>query len=152
MSVTVEERYLPLLVTFFEDRLTDADLDLVFARHTEVLRRRQPFAHLGDTTKLRAVPSAAQRKRIADWQQEIEPLSGRFNVGSAMVIPNTLIRGALTAINWVNSPVSPQFHASSLVEGYDWCVAQLAAAGIEETDAMRRFGESLRDGRQSGRP
>lgn len=143
MPVVVEERFLPMLVTVFEGTLSDADLSTLFERHRAVLEARRPFVHLGDTRTLRAVPTATQRARIARWQAEIEPLSGQYNVGSALVTPNTLVRGTLTAINWIQRPVTPQYYAPTIEDAYTWCIEQLARVGLADAEPVAAFRATL---------
>ena len=57
-----------------------------------------------DTTGMTAAPTARQRRSLADWQIKTQDIGNRYNLGIAMVVSSALIRGAMTAMNWLFPP------------------------------------------------
>lgn len=93
------------MVTTLSGELTDADIEAYCADFEQsVLARRRRFASLVNTTRMTAAPTARQRKALADWQTATQEIGNLYNVGIAMVLSSGLIRGALTAMNWLFPP------------------------------------------------
>lgn len=93
------------MVTTLSGELTDSEITAYCSdfEHS-VLARRRPFASLVNTTRMTAGPTARQRKALADWQTATQEIGNRYNVGIAMALSSSLIRGALTAMNWMFPP------------------------------------------------
>jgi len=79
-----------------------------------------------------ANPGAHERKLLIDWADSprVREFSRKLSVGTALVLPNALLRGALTAMMWLWKPVSPIDPVDSVEAGLDQCLARLAAAGV----------------------
>lgn len=110
-----------------------SEYDKVFARH-------ERFAALLNTEALQSIPSAAERKVINDWSAKNEHHMKRWNIGAATVVTSGPVRAAMTALTWVFRPPSPQYYASSALDGIDWCIGQLEEEGLpinERIDALR---------------
>lgn len=77
-----------------------------FCREFEqrVLGRRMRFVSLVDTTRMTSAPTARQRRALADWQIATQEVGNMYNLGIAMVVSSALIRGAMTALNWLFPP------------------------------------------------
>ena len=75
-------------------------------------------------------PPADVRKRIGDRTIEHRELISRLVVGNAVVSSNPLIRGAMTAISWMDPSMSVPF-LSSLDEGFAYARRALADHGVD---------------------
>ncbi len=64
---------------------------------------RCPTITIVDCRQVKKAP-AAQRKLFADNIDHIKPYSQKFQVAVALVVPNTLVKGLVTAIYWVAPP------------------------------------------------
>ena len=100
--------------------------------------KKERFATLVETSGIRAMPDAATRKRLADWQNATRGDIGRYNVMTATVVSSTLVRGAMTAMNWVFRPPNPQLAVASFDEGLDACVRGLQADGVRLPPTLGR--------------
>lgn len=99
--------------------------------------RRQSYAVLVDTTALSNIPSAATRHAIGKWQAQHEQDTKAWCVGSAIVISSRLVRGALTAMEWVQRPSIKHFYPATRREALDWCIAVVDEAGLTLSEAAR---------------
>lgn len=67
---------------------------------------------------------------IADWEAAHVDATKACNVGAALVVQSTMVRGALTALSWLVADESPRVHVASLGEGVEWCCKKLETGGI----------------------
>jgi hypothetical protein len=104
--------------------------------------RRQKYVLLIDTTALSTIPSAATRHAIGKWQKAHEEETKTWCVGSAILVSSRLVRGAMTAMNWVNEPVIPQHYPATRREASAWCIKVLDEAGLELSSSARRILQS----------
>jgi hypothetical protein len=106
-----------------------ADLDRKFA---PVFARRERFAVITDTAPLASMPSAIERKLLTEWASRPDQaaLQKRYNVGSATIVQNPIVRGTLQALYWFWTPGSPQNASRDFDDAWAWCIGQLEAAKV----------------------
>ena len=75
---------------------------------------------------------AAQRKRQAEWIESNREDLRRYTKGTAFVINNPLMRGALTAIFWLTRYETPYVVVATLEAAEEWALNRLAEAGLRE--------------------
>jgi hypothetical protein len=85
-----------------------------------------PCAWVADMSQLRAMPSAHQRRVFADHLTRFAPHDVAWNHGSAIVAPNPIVKGALTAVFWMAPPKFPNQVFSSFDDALAWATARLA--------------------------
>lgn len=130
--------YWPVVITTLQDGATDDDYDRYFADfRTNVLERRQRFASLVDASGVHVPPTAAQRKKIADWEKAESERGSRYNVGIAMVFTSRVVRGGLTALHWLFPPPTPTVTFGTRAEALVWCIEQLDDAGVDIPPSVR---------------
>lgn len=79
---------------------------------------------------LKEVWSSTQRKRMKDVEKELmRRLKGR-NLGMAMVVPNSLLRGTFTAYFWISPPAYPTSAVPTAAAAYDFVVECLRAVDM----------------------
>lgn len=107
-----------------------ADLDKKFA---PLFARRERFAVVTDTTALASMPSAIERKLLTEWTSRPDQVAfqTRYNVGSATIVQNPIVRGTLQALYWFWTPGSPQNASRDFDDAWAWCLSQLEAAGVQ---------------------
>ncbi len=122
----------PLVVAVGGLEYSDQEFKEMIAGYDALFARGERYALITYTPDGGALPSARDRKRIADWAESprVRDLSKKLCVGSATVVQNALMRGALTAITWLWKPSAPHKAVSTPHEGVDWCLEQLEGAGI----------------------
>jgi hypothetical protein len=105
------------------------DLDRKVAR---LFARGEPFAFITDTSNVKAVPGAVERRLLADWAARPEQVAQqkRWNVGSATIVRSTVMRGALQALYWFWTPPCPQHAARDFDDAWSWSLTMLAKRSI----------------------
>ncbi len=119
----------PLFVTVMPGAIEATDLREYIAGVNQLYLRRERFATLVDTSLVTSMPSAAERRLLANWQHETVDLIRRYNVFTATVIRSAIVRGAHTALTWLFPPPNEQTAVASLGEGLERCVDRLEADG-----------------------
>ena len=89
----------------------------------------RPYAWVADLQHVRG-SNARQRKIVAETEKRHAALHAQHHAGAALVVPNRLVRGVVTAIFWLVPPVYPTTMVDSRAEGIRWAAGQLAAKGV----------------------
>ena len=134
--------YWPLFVTLVPPQFSLADVDDYIAEVNALYERRERFATLVETSATATTPGAAERKRLADWQNETVDRIRAYNVFTATIIRSPLIRGAMTAMNWVFRPPNDQVVVGSFEEAFDLCIAKLRVERPTLSDPLERLVSS----------
>lgn len=132
----------PLLVALSPkvyDRAAVAEMQASFERY---FQRGQRYALVTVPPHGSTPPGANERKAIAEWANSprIRDYSKKLCVGSASVVENALMRGALTAMMWIWTPASPHKAVSTADEAIDYCLEKLESGNVP----LPRGGEALR--------
>ena len=121
----VDLREKPILRTIFPDVASEADIYSYLSVIVQLQTQMQSeHCWILDCSLVKAAP-ASQRKIFAQYERENASYNRRFNKGSAFIIPNTLVRGLLTAIYWLSPPVYPYTIVNSEAEAKRWVQEQL---------------------------
>jgi hypothetical protein len=131
----------PLVVVTFPPHATEADWLSMFAIYERLYARRERFHIVNDGTRVRSVPTPAERKTIGANTERHEADSRRWIIGSAIAVANPIVRGALTALAWLTPPVYKLTYHSKMVECIDEALATFEKQGVPVTDAMRSLRE-----------
>jgi len=123
-AIRVDESRFPLMVVTFEDTVDDDQFGAYLATLDAHIARRVRCAFVMDATRAGRT-SAVQRRRQADWMKENEHVLRTYSAGYAFVISSPLIRGALTAILWLQPMPAPHVVVGTFGEGERWARAQL---------------------------
>jgi hypothetical protein len=90
-----------------------------------------PVAWLMDLSHVEQV-SAPQRASFAKFMQRMDAFDRRCTKGSALILPNALMRGIATAIFWLYSPCFERRTFATCGEGRSWLRERLSEAGVAE--------------------
>ncbi|MFO0692687.1 MAG: hypothetical protein U0230_03965 [Polyangiales bacterium] len=132
----------PLLITIMPATFGPPDVDRYIAEIDALYKRRERFASFVDTTGLASLPGANERKRLAEWQNETIDLIGRYNVVTTTVVASPLMRGALTAMNWLFRPPNEQVAVASASEGFAICIDRMRKNGLPITPSAELLARS----------
>src|SRR5262249_33593468 len=103
-----------------------------------VLGRNERFASVLNGSAVAKFPGSLERKVLRDWvgnEARIER-ERRLTVATGLVLTSGPMRAFVSAINWVNRPVTPQIVTATQEEAVEWCCARLEQAGIALTPAI----------------
>jgi hypothetical protein len=118
---------MPIYRWTFPSEATDEELSACLrARDDWAIRVRYHFAWVIDPSNVTTAP-ATQRKVLAEHLKRYEEFSGRWNTGSALIVPSAWLRGLMTAVFWISPPQYPHKTFSEPTEAERWARKQLAA-------------------------
>ena len=125
MPVHFETESDPIIWVQFAGPVSEREFDIYLETMTRYVSREAPSLFLYDALKSE-VPTATQRQKQAAWLERYEGALRRNSKGTAFVIGNPLIRGALTAIFWIRPTPVPYIVASTRAEAERWARGVLA--------------------------
>lgn len=105
-AIQQDETALPLVVIRWSGEASDADFAEFFAAQRALLARRRPYVQIADASRAK-VMSSLQRRKMAEFSDDTSAEAARLCKGTAVVISNSLVRGALTAVLWLVKPQYP---------------------------------------------
>ena len=76
--------------------------------------------------------TAKQRRIFAEHLTRFEPHDVAYNQGSALIVPNTFIRGVLTAIFWLKPPRFPHQTFMTRAEAFAWAEERIRGDGATQ--------------------
>jgi hypothetical protein len=126
--IDVDESRWPLVVIRWPTTAVTDDHVTAFLASSRVhLARCERFASLHDGVRATGL-DGKQRKRMADHVREHHDALARYHVAAAIVASSSLIRGVITAVNWVAPPPFPQHTFAASADAEAWLVEMLAGA------------------------
>jgi hypothetical protein len=132
----IEDKAWPFVVSVVEPQASAAFFERYFVRIIEIAERKEPWVHLVDIRQVVKLPDAKVRNLLAASSKKLDPLSARYNVGTATVISSTLARGVLTAIHWINPPAYPWSVSATPEDGVEYLRGCLVKAGLQAPAQM----------------
>lgn len=142
-GIDVRLEHFPLVWIVNHEGTTDADYTTLLGHIGKLVDRGRKFVVLTEATDF-AFPSASQRKLIADWFPSMKGRMEKVSLGTAMVMPNAMQRGAITALNWLIRPDVPMAAFEERAEALVWCREQLVKAGVPVPSELERLVERER--------
>ena len=124
MPVVFERSEFPLVTVRFRGAQTLTEFEGYLAALAELYREGRPFGLVCDSRGAEA-PPAVHRKLQADFIAQHGRLIRSLNLGTAFVIDSVLLRGALTAILWLQPLPCPHFVSGDVEEARRWARARL---------------------------
>jgi hypothetical protein len=132
-----EDAWPLVYIRFPSGRLSDRGLETYLTRFNSYLRRNELFVSMSDCRGLGIAPNANLRKRITEWLAEEDQVElASNNLGHALLFGNAAVRGALTAVFWINKPAAPIKPFSSIADAAPWVRERLFDAGLEVSLAI----------------
>lgn len=125
-AIEYDESRLPLSIVTYRGLASMVEFEAFIARVDGWLTNGQRYALVFDASRA-DVPTALQRRRLAEWTASHRKDLARLCVGTAFVITSPLIQGAFTAVLWLQPLPYPHQVVATRKEGEAWCRKQLAA-------------------------
>jgi hypothetical protein len=131
--VAVDDTHLPILISTFRGQL---DLETVTWHDSETnrilrarIRQGRPVVYITDTRRMQ-VPSATLRQHWATQIKENDDVM-RACLGIFVVLDNPLMRGALTAVDWMTNQTRRVHYMPSMQEAVAEANRRLVARGYQ---------------------
>jgi hypothetical protein len=139
-TVRFDASAFPLVVmTFLGNQCSEEDLDVIFTGFHELWKRRARCVLLIDGRSVDKVPSARWRQKLADWERANAGDTLRWNAGAAVVIPNPLVRGCMTAVEWLFKPATPRSYFKDVASARGWVLRRLEGEGLSSNVAIEGY-------------
>jgi hypothetical protein len=142
--VTVDLSRFPLLVQTMRFGYTFDEMSQALTRYVPLWEGTRPFALAVWNEPGVAPPDAATRAMIAGVQRKYAEGIRRNNLVTAIVMHQISYRAALTALNWLFPPISPQYTCASMIEAVDHCCEVLTHHSIPLNPGIQALREELR--------
>jgi hypothetical protein len=117
----------PLAVITMPAVTTPEDIEYMQRCYEHVFAAPVRHALLVDTTSIVRVPDATLRRQMKSFEDSRRPIISQKNIGSAIIIQNTIVRGGYTALRWISPQPAPNKAFPTVQSAARWCVQ-----GIEE--------------------
>lgn len=117
--ITIDESRFPLVMVKYRGAVTDAEFDSYLSTITAFIERGRRFGAVLDTRHASAA-SATQRRRQAMWLREHQAELPALCLGCAFVVTSPIMRGALTAIFWIQPLAFPYVICAGLHDAVSW--------------------------------
>jgi hypothetical protein len=118
----------PLVFTVYHRSPTVADCQTIERAYLDVYERRERFCVIAELRRVDR-PDAASRKRAGELEARLAPFSKRYSIGCVMVVESMIVRGALTALRWLNPAVAPEAFVPNLADA-----ARLAGTWMRDAE------------------
>jgi hypothetical protein len=102
----VTDTTFPILCLQSIGRITREDIERVRPIYDAAYARNQPLLCVSDARL--AQHDATQRKLYAEWTAHCFKMDRGLTKGTIIILDSALLRGALTALNWIVPPKIPQ--------------------------------------------
>ncbi len=126
----------PVVLITPRGEASDAQYMEMFRTIEDLWRRKEKFLAITDT-RFTSVGSARQRQLIGDWMKKHESLTNQYSLGSIIILSSAIVRGALTAINWIAQPRTPSIYVATPEEAYDRARRLLVVQGLDPNIVRR---------------
>lgn len=111
-----------LVVQRFPRQFDDADVQRAIATLEDFFRATErPQAWIIDLSAIEG-STARQRVWFAEYEKRVAEMTSRYVTRAAYIAPSPIVRGILTAIFWIQSPVYPHRVFSDRASGERWAL------------------------------
>ena len=116
--VRITDKTLPVICFQSWGKSTEADFEILRPVYRRAFADTKPVLFVSDARY--ADHSAGQRRLWASWLEESTRTDvQRRGIGSVLMLDSALLRGALTALNWLTPPNVPQYVTGSEEEAVE---------------------------------
>jgi hypothetical protein len=139
----------PIAYMKFPAEWLEADLRSFYDQFGEAIRKGNVRGEVWDLSQVNPVfSSASQRKLVSECVKKIAPLLPGVMLAAGRVVPNSVVRGVVTAVDWLTGSYEhPVKNVATLVEAEQFVVDKLLAAHVHVPDSARRHTQSPRETR-----
>lgn len=123
----IDQSRAPIYVLTFPSQATDAEvMAMCTARERWAQRAMYRVAWVVDLSGVLSA-TAQQRSLFSEHLKRFEAHDRAYNQGSALIVPNSFVRGIVTAVFWLKPPSFPNQCFPDAAQAYAWAQKQLLA-------------------------
>ena len=116
------------------------DVDEAFNAIARVLEKQQgPYIAFADLAGLTAMPDAKIRQRVAERRAVHHEKYGARILAVVNLVDSSIIRGTLTAINWLKPVQAKHHYVATRKDGIRTCMQCLETGGIAVPERVRAY-------------
>ena len=119
----------PLVHVTMPAEIAVADIVYLQQSYEHVFAAPMRHALIVDTTPIEKVPDATLRRKMKEFEDGRRPIIRDKNIGSAIVLSSSLVRGAYTALRWISPQPAPNKAFSNVRDAARWCIEGIEADG-----------------------
>jgi hypothetical protein len=112
----------PLVLITLPPVTTPDDIEYMQRCYEHVFAARVRHALIVDTSTIVRVPDATLRRQMKAFEDSRRPIIAQKNIGSAIILQNTVVRGAYTALRWISPQPAPNEAFPTVQSAARWCV------------------------------
>ncbi|MEM8609174.1 MAG: hypothetical protein AAGF92_18880 [Myxococcota bacterium] len=138
VELTLDVSMWPLVLLTMPKVMTVADLDYLEAGYRSLHASFDRHALIVDPTTFDRIPDAALRGRMKEFESKKHHIIVEKNLGTAIIVQNSLVRGAFTALRWMSPAPTENRAFPNIRDAAAWCVELIEADGqFPPMDALR---------------
>ncbi|MEM8605949.1 MAG: hypothetical protein AAGF92_02540 [Myxococcota bacterium] len=119
----------PLCLVTMPAEMSLEDIDFLQASYEHVFASPNRHALIVDTTMIEKIPDATLRRRMKEFEDSRRPIIREKNIGSAIVLSSSVVRGAYTALRWISPQPAPNKAFANVRDAARWCIEGIEADG-----------------------
>ncbi len=133
----------PVIVTTYHELSSAQDFAALEAAFEQVYARGGKMVFIADLGHVK-LPSAEGRRRAAEMEAKLFPLTKRHSLGAVNVVRTPVVRGAMTAIRWFARAATDELYVATMAEAVAKAKELLAREGVAlPEEAERRLAERV---------
>lgn len=137
---------LPLALLTTKRTLVQSDAEPIFAIYRDLCAKQISFVAVSDVRGSTSMPDPLTRKCFAEHAQRFALQSKPWSLGSIVVVKSEVVRGAMTAIQWLSRSSTQHVYCADMQSAVDHAITLLNAAGVHLPSAVAAFRKSLATG------
>ena len=133
------EDLFPISLLLTRETLQAADVEGIFSHYRGLCRQRVHFVAISDVRAAQKLPDAATCVRFGEESDRLSEELDVWSLGAGIVLDSALIRGALSAIEWLYHPRRPHAYFHDMHGALAWAIQRLESVGAPISPAIRDF-------------
>ena len=129
VMIEIDVSMWPLVLVTMPSMITLEDIIYLQESYEAFFAAPTRHALVVDTSTIEKIPDATLRRRMKDFEDGRRPIIREKNIGSAIVLANSLVRGAYTALRWISPQPAPNKAFSNVRDAARWCAEGIEADG-----------------------
>ncbi len=131
VNLQVDVSMWPLALVTIPQVMELADIDHLQNAYEQIFAAPTRHALVVDTTLIEKIPDATLRRRMKEFEDSRRTIIREKNIGSAIVLANSVVRGAFTALRWISPQPAPNKAFADVRAAARWCIEGIESDGLQ---------------------